>query len=173
MRPRRASPWAPCSTGQGQPDDAVTSYLEAIRLRPSYPEAWCNLGAVRQDQHAFDEAAAALAEALRLRPTMPRRTITRFAATGARPGGRGAGLLPARSGACAGRRRRPLERGAAAADQGDFPAGWAKYEWRWRRKGNAPRPLPMPPWQGEPLAGAPFCSRRTGLRRHDPVRALR
>ena len=139
---------------QGRLDDAVTSYLEAIRVRPSYPEAWCNLGAVRQDQHAFDEAAAALAEALRLRPNYAKAHYNQGSLL--QEQGRVDEAL-----ACY-RRAQALAPDDADAHwneallrlaRGEFPAGWAKYEWRWRRKGNAPRPLPMPPWQGEPLAG--------------------
>jgi tetratricopeptide (TPR) repeat protein len=36
---------------------------------------------------------------------------------------------------------------------GDFEQGWAEYEWRWRLPGVALHPLPIPRWDGSPLAG--------------------
>jgi len=37
--------------------------------------------------------------------------------------------------------------------EGDFAAGWPGYEYRWASNEMRPRQLPMPAWQGEPLAG--------------------
>ena len=34
---------------------------------------------------------------------------------------------------------------------GDFLAGWAKYEWRWKSAGIKEREFPVPPWNGEAL----------------------
>ncbi len=36
---------------------------------------------------------------------------------------------------------------------GDFAAGWAGYEWRWRNGDLCERRFAEPPWRGEPLAG--------------------
>jgi Flp pilus assembly protein TadD len=37
--------------------------------------------------------------------------------------------------------------------QGDFPRGFAEYEWRWRRTDFPPRPFAAPLWCGQNLAG--------------------
>ena len=36
---------------------------------------------------------------------------------------------------------------------GDFEHGWAEYEWRWKRAGNAPRDFGVPQWHGEDVSG--------------------
>lgn len=36
---------------------------------------------------------------------------------------------------------------------GDFKRGFAEYEWRFRRRDRGERPMPMPRWRGESLAG--------------------
>ncbi len=52
---------------QGNLDDAIAAYREAIRLAPS-DNAFNNLGNALSDQGKFDEAIAAYKEALRLQP---------------------------------------------------------------------------------------------------------
>jgi protein O-mannosyl-transferase len=54
--------------GQGQTDEAIRQYSEALKLKPDYPEAWNNLGAALVDQRRPDEAVSKYAAALRLRP---------------------------------------------------------------------------------------------------------
>ena len=53
---------------QGELDDAVAAYREAIRLKSDYAEAYFNLSTVLQEQERFDEAKEAYAEAIRLKP---------------------------------------------------------------------------------------------------------
>ncbi|HMJ41192.1 MAG TPA: glycosyltransferase, partial [Pseudolabrys sp.] len=36
---------------------------------------------------------------------------------------------------------------------GDFEQGFAEYEWRWKRAGNAPRDFGVPQWRGEDVSG--------------------
>src|SRR5262249_5087763 len=45
---------------KGQLDEAVAEYRQAIRLKPDYAEAHCNLGIVLRQQGRFDEALACL-----------------------------------------------------------------------------------------------------------------
>src|SRR5439155_12162790 len=37
--------------------------------------------------------------------------------------------------------------------KGDFPAGWAEYEWRWRTRDAQPLRTDKPAWDGSPPAG--------------------
>jgi predicted O-linked N-acetylglucosamine transferase (SPINDLY family) len=55
----------------GRPAEAETSYRKAVRLRPNYPEAHYNLGAVLIALGRPAEAEASYREALRLRPNYP------------------------------------------------------------------------------------------------------
>jgi predicted O-linked N-acetylglucosamine transferase (SPINDLY family) len=54
-----------------RPAEAEASYREALRLRPNYPEAHNNLGAVLSDLGRPAEAEASCREALRLWPNYP------------------------------------------------------------------------------------------------------
>ena len=45
---------------QGKRDDAIAEYREAIRLRPDYPEAHCNLGHVLRAQGNYAGSLAML-----------------------------------------------------------------------------------------------------------------
>src|SRR5438876_354326 len=53
---------------QGRMNDAIEAYLEAVRLKPDYSEAYYNLGAALHEQERLDESLAEYQEALNLRP---------------------------------------------------------------------------------------------------------
>ncbi len=54
---------------RGRLDDAIVEYREAIRLRPGFAEAHCNLGAILcQVGRDLPGGQAELREAIRLRP---------------------------------------------------------------------------------------------------------
>ncbi len=52
----------------GQNDRAISFYIESLRLRPAYPEAWNNLGHTYDKLGRDGEAVACYREALRIRP---------------------------------------------------------------------------------------------------------
>ena len=52
----------------GQLDQAVAACQEAIRQKPNFPFAWCNLGNALAEQNKLDEAVGCYREALRLDP---------------------------------------------------------------------------------------------------------
>jgi protein O-mannosyl-transferase len=54
--------------GTGRLPEAITHFVEALRLRPDYPQARVSLGSALASQGRFDEAKAQFEEALRLRP---------------------------------------------------------------------------------------------------------
>ncbi len=56
------------SRALGQPDEAVTAYKEALRLRPDFVEALNNLGNALVNQNKAQDAVAAFERVLRLRP---------------------------------------------------------------------------------------------------------
>jgi tetratricopeptide (TPR) repeat protein len=54
--------------GEGEFDEAISHYLEAIRIMPDYAEARGNLGAVLKKQGKIDEAIVHLRMAVQLAP---------------------------------------------------------------------------------------------------------
>jgi predicted O-linked N-acetylglucosamine transferase (SPINDLY family) len=52
----------------GRFTEAITSFQEAIRLRPGFQEAWNNLGITLKERGNVEEAEASLRQALALRP---------------------------------------------------------------------------------------------------------
>jgi predicted negative regulator of RcsB-dependent stress response len=55
---------------QGKLTEAVASYQQALRLKPDYAEAQCNLGMALADQGKLTEAIACYQQALRLKPDL-------------------------------------------------------------------------------------------------------
>jgi Flp pilus assembly protein TadD len=53
---------------RGQPDEAITCFREALRLKPDYPEAHYNLGTTLGELGRREEAVVCYREAIRLRP---------------------------------------------------------------------------------------------------------
>ncbi len=49
-------------------DKAITSYKEALLIKPNYAEAYYNIGVVLQDQGKLDEAIKSLGKAIKLNP---------------------------------------------------------------------------------------------------------
>jgi tetratricopeptide (TPR) repeat protein len=56
---------------QGRFDESVAYFHEALRLRPDYADAHCNLGSVLTFQGRYAEAVASYEQALRLQPEEP------------------------------------------------------------------------------------------------------
>ena len=141
------------------PSRAVASYHRAIALQPDYDFAFANLAAALLDQGKPEEAVIACRRALAIRPEM---AMAHFnLATGLKY------LCRLDEAAAAFRRATALDSGLVEAHfslsqtlllQGDLPAGWAEYEWRWRLKEyawlqNIHGTFSQPRWAGEPLDG--------------------
>lgn len=54
---------------QGQTDEAIASYQDAVRLKPDYADAWNNLGLAYHKRGQFREALSAFQKLVRLEPT--------------------------------------------------------------------------------------------------------
>ncbi|HMC90058.1 MAG TPA: DUF6165 family protein [Gemmataceae bacterium] len=135
-------------------DEALACYREALRLKPDYPEAYTNMGNVFQELGRLDEALAHYEKALRLKPDYAEAYDNRAQAEMA-----GGNLAGARAGFESALRLKAdyaeahLGRAFTLLLQGDFEAGWAEYEWRWKCKEFTPFAFQQPVWDGSPLAG--------------------
>ena len=135
-------------------DEAAASYERAVALRADWPEAHSNHGMALAALGRTEAAIAAYGRALALRPEYPealnglalvRQSRGEFAAA-AQLFDRALALRPDFAQAHANRAQLRLQ-------HGDFAQGWPEYEWRWKLPGVALPPLPVPPWDGAPLAG--------------------
>lgn len=138
----------------GRFEEARPVLLRAVALDPRRFAAWSNLGTVQMELQRYDEAVAAFSNAIRLR-------------TDHVPALAGLGVTLRRSGrpeqartfldlAVAADPANPdlrTWRAMAALAAGDYPRGFAEYEWRLHAS-NVRASLPnAPTWKGEPLGG--------------------
>ena len=63
--------WAGTALELVSSDEAIAAFREAIRIRPDYAEAYCNLGVSQETAGRVEDAMASQLEALRLRPDFP------------------------------------------------------------------------------------------------------
>ena len=139
---------------QGNLAEAIACYRRALDRKPDFAEAHYNLGVAVNDQGQLDEAIACYRRALELKPDYAEAHTNLGVALGDQ------GKLD-EAAACY---RRILARMPDFAEArwnqsllslltGDFPQGWAGYQWRWKAKICQPRDFPQPLWDGQPLEG--------------------
>ena len=114
---------------------ALAYYRQALRLRPHYPEAYCNVGNALQAQEKNDEAIVAYQQALRQKPDYADAHYNLGIAW------HDQGKIDE---AIACFRQTLLFKpdlpeahynlGVSLLLRGDFAEGWQKYEWRWRTR---------------------------------------
>jgi Flp pilus assembly protein TadD len=137
-----------------RPADALAAYDRACELRPDWPAAHCNRGLALADLGREALAESAYRHAIALQPDYPlaynnlglalelqgrlEEAMARF--------DRALELAPDLASAHANRAQLHLL-------QGDFRAGWAEYEWRWRLPGVSLPAVDVPRWDGAPLIG--------------------
>jgi predicted Zn-dependent protease len=71
--PSNAIPWAFKGTAHlklTQPEEAVSAYQEAVRLKPDYAEAWHNMGSAYATLKQYDKAITAYQESVRIKPNL-------------------------------------------------------------------------------------------------------
>jgi tetratricopeptide (TPR) repeat protein len=135
---------------------AIAAYDAALAAQPGNAGFWLNRGAAKLDLDALEAAEQDLAMATQLDPLGFPAWVTRGYAACL------AGRLDEAI-ACADRAislepehpQPHWNRGIALLLKGDYPAGFAAYEWRKRHPlhGRAFTRLPAPIWQGEAVAG--------------------
>jgi len=137
---------------QGQLDDAIAAYRQCLALDPAFPHARYNLGVALGDAAQYAEAMEHLQAVL---ATEPERAEAYNSL-----------------GYLAGRQRQPhqavayYERaialnphyaqahfnlGMTLLQLGDYPRGFAEYEWRWQTGQFTPFRCPHPRWDGRPI----------------------
>jgi tetratricopeptide (TPR) repeat protein len=139
---------------QGALDAARACYRQTLELKPDYAEAHTNLGAVLTALGARDQALAHYRKVVAIRPGYPNAHYN--LGQSLQQLGRADEAL-----SCY-RQAQSLNPDYAEAHWnealalltlGDYPAGWQKYEWRWRREDYRPPQFVEPRWDGSDLAG--------------------
>ena len=134
--------------------EAVACFRRALALNPDYAEAHYNLGIALKQQEQLADAVACYRWALALNPDYAEAHYNLGIAL------RDQGKLDEAL-ACY---RRTLElkpdfaeahwnQALLALVKGDFPRGWAEYQWRWKAKVCLQRDFPQALWDGRPLPG--------------------
>lgn len=139
---------------RGEVDEALGCHCEALRLEPDYPEAHNNVGNALQALGRLDESLISYGRALHFRPNY-------FEALHHMGNAYGAMGRMDEAIACYDEviRKAPnyhkvrLCRAMAWLQMGDYPRGWAEYEWRLKIKEQSIPPLDQPLWDGGPLDG--------------------
>jgi tetratricopeptide (TPR) repeat protein len=140
----------------GRWEEAIAAYQEAMRLRPDYAHAYNNLGILAFRFGQPDKAEQLSRKAISLLPHYPEAYNNLSNALGA------LGKYDEALQACRiSLEQKPdfeeghLNLGLLSLTLGDFPLGWAEYEWRWRVKqfGFASIEFDQPHWDGTELNG--------------------
>lgn len=142
----------------GQLSAAIAAYRAVLAIDRSHVAAWENLGVALQDHGAPGDAATAYRTALRLRPD------SKIASHNLVNVLRESGDLDDAIAACDRALMQDpadgdlhMARGTTLLALGQFAAGWNEFEWRYGAAEQLakapPRLLPLPKWDGSPLAG--------------------
>lgn len=139
---------------QGRLEEAAEGLEQLLRVRPDYVQALNNLSSVLKKLGRLKEARRCLEKALALKPDFSEAHNNL-----------GAALEQVGCWEEAASRYQTALRwqpGFVEAHMnlsmvwllaGDFERGWKEYEWRWKKKGTAPRACGRPLWDGSPLGG--------------------
>lgn len=137
---------------RGETKTAKQHYRAAIKADPRHADALNNLAGLLIGDGAMEEALGLLDRALAARAPFPAALVnaaTAFQELGRRNEARH--LLDTLLAAMPDHAGAHLNRAFLRLGDGDLAGGFAELEWRWTDK--PPRTLPMPAWDGGPLAG--------------------
>jgi tetratricopeptide (TPR) repeat protein len=140
-------------------DEALAACREAVALRPGGALIWATLGGVFAELGAPEEAVAACQKAIALMPALP---VAHYNLSNAYKA-----MLRLPEAAASGRQAIALQPdnahyhfllGHILLTQGDFDAGWAEYDWRWKLQHfswlhDTYGAFAQPQWSGEDLTG--------------------
>ena len=130
--------------------EALTSFDAALALRPDAAEIHNNRANALLDLNRPDEALASLDRALTLKPGYTEALVNR--ANALRDLNRSQEAIESCDAALTTNPQLAEAHWNKSLEQlllGDFTQGFANYEWRWKRAGNAPRHFGVPQWRGE------------------------
>ena len=138
----------------GQQSEAVVLFKQALRLRPKLAEAHNNLGMALAELGQFREAEECFERALQIEPQHSKAhgNLGNVLKDQGRLDEAVANYqialwLDPESASI------HWNRSLAWLQGGNFEQGWPEYEWRWKRKKDRPRKLPVPLWDGASFAG--------------------
>jgi tetratricopeptide (TPR) repeat protein len=137
---------------QGQLAEAIAAYRQCVALQADYPQARYNLGVALGDAELYDEAIAHLHQVVQAEPAhaeaynglgylwsrqrYPEKAVAYFE--------QAIGLQPDYAQA-------HFNLGLTLLQLGDYPRGFAEYEWRWQTGQFTPFHCPHPRWDGRPI----------------------
>lgn len=141
----------------GRIPEAIQAYRTAVAVQPTFREAWENLCAACYDVNDFESGLVAAERALEL--DQESLLAIRGAANCLTALGRRAEALSILEDGLKSHPALPelrIHRSWELMANGRFAEAWRELEWRNSRKGKAdpaPRSVPYPRWNGEPLSG--------------------
>jgi tetratricopeptide (TPR) repeat protein len=137
-----------------RPGEALTSFEAALLLKPDAAEIHNNRGNALLDLNRPSDALASFDRALALKRDYAEALVNR--ANALRDLNRSGDAIASCDAALAldpDLAEAHWNKGLEQLLLGDFEHGWAEYEWRWKRAGNAPRDFGVPQWRGEDIGG--------------------
>ena len=135
-------------------DEAGPLLLRAVTLDPSCWTGWSNLGNTMVERQRYGDAVAAFSNALRLHPAHgPTLSNLGVALTAHGAPAQALALLDLAVACEPDNAETRCNRSLALLASGDWIAGFAEYEWRWRTRAKPPHPYRVPLWEGEAFEG--------------------
>jgi hypothetical protein len=136
----------------GQLAEAIAAYRQCLSLQPDFPHARYHLGVALGDAEAYDEAIRLLHQVIQAEPEHAEayNSLGYLASLQRQPERARASfeqairLQPAYAQA-------HCNLGMTLLQLGDYPRGFAEYEWRWQTGQFTPFVCPHPKWDGHPI----------------------
>jgi Tfp pilus assembly protein PilF len=135
-------------------EEAEAACLRAVAIDPRCWGAWSNLGNTMVERQRFADAVAAFSNCLAVNPGhAPALANLGVALQSMGQPASAVRLLRLAAEIEPENAETQCNLALALLASGDYAAGFAAYEWRWRTRAMAPAVMPMRRWQGEDFAG--------------------